>query len=68
VDLFGTPTSGGRTGELHDCGFMDRAQLLHRLIPTASDPDARHSLDPSGADSGDRMQIGQKWKLLHHPE
>jgi hypothetical protein len=47
---------------------MDRAQLLHRLIPTASDPDARHSLDPSGSDSGDRMQIGQKWKLLHHPE
>ena len=56
VDLLRPPPCGAGSGELRHRRLVDRPQLAHRLIPVARDRQARHPLDPPGADTGNRLQ------------
>ena len=66
MNLLGTPPSGITAGKfIHSC-LMKRAQMTHRLVAIASKLEPGNTLDPRGANAGDRMDRIKKRKHLRH--
>jgi hypothetical protein len=55
MDLLGTPPVRLASEFRHRRRMMG-AEQFHRLVAVAGDRQIRHTLDPAGADTGDRIQ------------